>query len=106
MTRAVIPAVGVMASIRGDQSVASGKSHYFAEIGRAYAFARSLQFPQINIDLIAGMMDETPDNWERCVRTAIEQQPDCVTIYQMEIPLNTTIYAEMRQHGQSVAPVA
>ena len=32
--------------------------------------------------------------------------PDSVTIYQMEIPYNTTIFKEMKVMGQSVAPVA
>ncbi len=34
----------------------NGRAHRSAEIGRAYAFAESLNFPQINIDLIAGML--------------------------------------------------
>ena len=51
-------------------------------------------------------MDETPENWERSVRTAIEQSPDCVTIYQMEIPYNTTIFKEMKESGRISAPVA
>ena len=42
---------------------ANGRAHRSAEIGRAYEFARSLDFPQINIDLIAGMVGETDDNW-------------------------------------------
>ena len=32
--------------------------------------------------------------------------PDSVTIYQMEIPYNTTIFKEMKVYGQTVAPVA
>ena len=32
--------------------------------------------------------------------------PDSVTIYQMEVPYNTTIFKEMRVMGQAVAPVA
>ena len=32
--------------------------------------------------------------------------PDSVTIYQMEIPYNTTIYKEMKAEGKLVAPVA
>ena len=84
----------------------NGRAHRSKEAYRAIAFAKTLGFDQLNIDLIAGMMDETPDNWERCVRTAIEQQPDCVTIYQMEIPFNTTIYKEMKESGRVTAPVA
>src|SRR5687767_2038842 len=41
----------------------NGRAHRSPEIYRAYETARSLNFPQINIDLIAGMMGETDDNW-------------------------------------------
>lgn len=84
----------------------NGRAHRSKEAFRALAFAKTLGFDQVNIDLIAGMMDETPENWERCVDTAIEQAPDCVTIYQMEIPYNTTIFKEMQASGQVTAPVA
>ena len=46
---------------------ANGRAHRSPEIGRSYAFARSLDFPQINIDLIAGMLGETDENWQTCV---------------------------------------
>ena len=49
----------------------------------------TLGFDQINIDLIAGMVGETWDNWRDCVRKTIELAPDSVTIYQMELPFNT-----------------
>ena len=84
----------------------NGRAHRSKEAYRAIDFAKTLGFDQLNIDLIAGMMDETPDNWESSVRTAIEQDPDCVTIYQMEIPYNTTIYKEMKESGRISAPVA
>ena len=64
----------------------NGRAHRSKEAYRALGFAKTLAFDQVNIDLIAGMMDETEDNWKKCVDTAIEQEPDCVTIYQMEIP--------------------
>lgn len=84
----------------------NGRAHRSKEAFRALDFAKTLGFDQLNIDLIAGMMDETPEIWERSVRTAIEQSPDCVTIYQMEIPYNTTIYKEMKESGRVSAPVA
>ena len=84
----------------------NGRAHRSKEAYRALEFAKTLGFDQVNIDLIAGMMDETPENWERSVRTAIEQSPDCVTIYQMEIPYNTTIFKEMKESGRISAPVA
>src|SRR5438067_6109101 len=85
---------------------ANGRAHGAKEIDSSYQFARAIGFPQINIDLIAGMMGETDRNWRECVRKTIALGPDSVTIYQMEVPYNTTISKEMRVLGQEVAPVA
>src|SRR5256714_175376 len=84
----------------------NGRAHHSKEIIRSYNYARQIGFPQINIDLIAGMVEETEANWRDCVNKTIEMQPDSVTIYQMEIPYNTTIYQEMKAQGRLVAPVA
>ncbi len=85
----------------------NGRAHRSGEIARAYSFARSLGFPQINIDLIAGMLGETEDNWRACVQRTIDLDPDSVTIYQMELPHNTTISRDLVQGtGQFADPVA
>jgi oxygen-independent coproporphyrinogen-3 oxidase len=84
----------------------NGRAHREDEIYRAYNFARSIGFPQINIDLIAGMVEETDENWQRNIAKLIELQPESVTIYQMEIPYNTTIFKTMKEEGKLVAPVA
>jgi oxygen-independent coproporphyrinogen-3 oxidase len=85
---------------------ANGRAHGSKEIDEAYQRARAIGFPQINIDLIAGMVGETEENWRECVRKTIALAPDSVTVYQMEVPYNTTISKEMKVLGQSVAPVA
>ncbi len=84
----------------------NGRAHRSGEIEKAFHFARTLGFEHINIDLIAGMMNETEENWKRCIEKAIELGPDAVTIYQMEIPYNTTIYQRMKEEGKVTAPVA
>jgi oxygen-independent coproporphyrinogen III oxidase len=84
----------------------NGRAHGAKEIDRAYDFARSVGFPQINIDLIAGMMGDTDELWQETIAKAIAMQPDSVTIYQMEIPYNTTIFAGMKDQGHEIAPVA
>jgi oxygen-independent coproporphyrinogen-3 oxidase len=73
----------------------NGRAHRSPEIGQAYRVARALGFPQINIDLIAGMLGETDENWQRCVEQTVELEPDSVTIYQMELPYNTTITKDL-----------
>jgi oxygen-independent coproporphyrinogen-3 oxidase len=77
----------------------NGRAHLEEEIDRAYGWAREIGFPQINIDLIAGMVGEDWDNWKRCVTRTIGLAPDCVTIYQMELPYNTVFSKELTVIG-------
>ena len=85
----------------------NGRAHRSPEIFRAWEAARALGFPQINIDLIAGMVGETDANWRDCIRRTLELQPDSVTVYQMELPYNTTISRDLLkgtgQFGEGVA---
>jgi oxygen-independent coproporphyrinogen-3 oxidase len=85
----------------------NGRAHRSPEIATAYRCARDLDFPQINIDLIAGMLGETDENWRDCVQKTLELAPDSVTIYQMELPFNTTISRDLLEGtGQFKAGVA
>jgi oxygen-independent coproporphyrinogen-3 oxidase len=84
----------------------NGRAHRTKEVYRAYERAKAEEFEQINIDLIAGMIEETEENWQRNIEKTLELDPDSVTIYQMEIPYNTTIYKEMKDTGALIAPVA
>ncbi len=84
----------------------NGRAHRTKEIWRAYERARAEEFDQINIDLIAGMVEETEENWQRNIEKTLELRPDSVTIYQMEVPYNTGIYKEMKASGSLIAPIA
>jgi oxygen-independent coproporphyrinogen-3 oxidase len=85
----------------------NGRAHRSPEVFRAWHDARALGFPQINIDLIAGMLGESDANWRECVRQTLELEPDSVTIYQMELPFNTTISANLLKGGTQFAePIA
>ena len=84
----------------------NGRAHRSPEISRAYESARALGFPQINIDLIAGMLGETDANWRACVERTLALQPDSVTIYQMELPYNTTISGDLLKRGGQFSQVA
>jgi len=85
----------------------NGRAHRSPEIGRAYDAARALGFPQINIDLIAGMLGETDANWRECIERTLRMEPDSITIYQMELPYNTTISGDiLKQTGQFSEAVA
>lgn len=83
----------------------NGRAHLSPEVGRAYEWIQQVGFPQVNIDLIAGMIGETDENWHNCLDRAIEMRPNNITIYQMELPFNTLISKEMLEHGIE-SPVA
>jgi oxygen-independent coproporphyrinogen-3 oxidase len=83
----------------------NGRAHLSAEIYEVYEIARQVDFPQINLDLIAGMVGETEAKWRDTVRRALELQPDSVTIYQMELPYNTIISQEILKEGME-SPIA
>jgi oxygen-independent coproporphyrinogen III oxidase len=83
----------------------NGRAHLSPEIARAYEWLQQVGFPQINIDLIAGMIGETDENWAECIRRAKDLAPDNITIYQMELPFNTIISKEMKDLGLA-SPVA
>jgi oxygen-independent coproporphyrinogen-3 oxidase len=84
----------------------NNRAHRAAEIHKTYRFARSVGFDQINVDLIAGMVGETEENWQRCIAETIALAPESVTIYQMEVPFNTTLFQRMQAQGKDAAPVA
>lgn len=83
----------------------NGRAHLSGEIYEVYETARQVDFPQINLDLIAGMVGETEAKWRDTVRRALELQPDSVTIYQMELPYNTIISQEILKEGMD-SPIA
>jgi oxygen-independent coproporphyrinogen III oxidase len=73
----------------------NGRAHLSAEIYRAWEWIEEAAFPAVNVDLIAGMVGETDENWGRCIEKTLALSPDSVTIYQMELPFNTLYSREM-----------
>ena len=85
----------------------NGRAHRSPEIYRVFEQARALGFPQINIDLIAGMVGESDANWRACIDRTLELSPDSVTVYQMELPYNTTISGNLlKGSGDLGGPIA
>ncbi len=84
---------------------ANGRAHLSAEIMRAWDWIKAAGFPNTNIDLISGMVGETDESWDATVAKTLALEPDSVTIYQMELPLNTTLVHDWKESGVP-APVA
>jgi len=77
----------------------NGRAHRSKEIYRVMPWIRDLQFQQLNIDLIAGMVGETWDTWSDGVEKTLALGPDSVTIYQMELPYNTVFSNQLVRGG-------
>ena len=83
----------------------NGRAHLSAEVYEAWEWITAAQFPNVNIDLISGMVGETWDNWKVNIRKTIELSPESVTIYQMELPYNT-VYSKDILGNEIETPVA
>jgi oxygen-independent coproporphyrinogen III oxidase len=83
----------------------NGRAHLSPEVMQAYDWIQEVGFPQVNIDLIAGMIGETDENWQKCLEKAAQMNPQNITVYQMELPYNTLISKEMKESGIA-SPIA
>ena len=83
----------------------NGRAHLSKEVYRAWDWIQELDFPNVNIDLISGMVGETWDNWKYNIAEAIKFSPESVTIYQMELPFNT-VYSKDILGNKIETPVA
>ncbi len=83
----------------------NGRAHLSPEIYRAWEWIQAAQFPNVNIDLISGMVGESWDNWKDNIRRTIDLAPDSITIYQMELPYNT-VYSKDILGNRIETPVA
>ncbi len=73
----------------------NGRAHLSKQVYNAWEWISDAQFPNVNIDLISGMVGETWDNWRENIVKTLQLSPDSVTIYQMELPFNTVISKDM-----------
>jgi oxygen-independent coproporphyrinogen III oxidase len=83
----------------------NGRAHLSGEVYKSWQWIVDAGFPNVNIDLISGMVGETWDNWKENIRKAIDLSSDSVTIYQMELPFNT-VYSKDILGNQIETPVA
>jgi len=71
----------------------NGRSHSSEWVYRAVGWARDNDFPVVNLDLMSGVIDETPETWDHSLQAFIELGIEHISIYRMEIYKNTLLYA-------------
>jgi oxygen-independent coproporphyrinogen-3 oxidase len=83
----------------------NGRAHLSKQVFNSWDWITAADFPNVNVDLIAGMVGETWENWRENIRKTIDLSPESVTIYQMELPFNT-VYSKDMLGNNVESPVA
>jgi oxygen-independent coproporphyrinogen-3 oxidase len=75
---------------------ANGRVHLVADVERAYRAIRRVGFDVVNLDLMIGLVGETDQSYRASLERVIEMEPDSVTTYLLEVPLNTPLWRSIR----------
>lgn len=82
----------------------NGRIHLAEDVVRAYELICNAGFKFVNLDLMCGLIGETPEQWHRTIDRALELSPDSITIYQTEIPHNTQLYRDFKSNSLRFSP--
>ena len=74
---------------------ANGRVHLARDVERAWEVISRSSFAVRNLDLMVGLTQETEESFGRGLEQVIGLQPESVTVYQLEIPLNTRLYRSL-----------
>jgi oxygen-independent coproporphyrinogen-3 oxidase len=74
----------------------NGRVHLVADVAHAWEAIRAFDWDEVNVDLMVGLVGETEPSFHTSLERVIGMGPESVTIYQLEIPLNTPLYRALR----------
>ncbi len=74
-----------------DVLVSIGRKHTVADVERAFSQAREAGFDNINMDLIAGLTDDTFDSFCNSVDRAISMNPENITLHTLALKRSSNI---------------
>lgn len=73
---------------------AIGRRHTAEEIRAAMALATELGFPHVNMDLIAGLPEDTPEGFRRTLDTCLSYGADNITVHTLSLKKGSRILLE------------
>jgi oxygen-independent coproporphyrinogen-3 oxidase len=73
---------------------AIGRKHTAADIRRAMEQVRRADFPHVNMDLIAGLPEDTPDGFRRSLDECLAMGADNITIHTLSLKKGSRILLE------------
>jgi len=82
----------------------SGRHHTGEKALKAIETVMAAGDISVNIDLLSGLAGETPQTWEDSIDTAIKTQVHNITIYKLEVYLNTEFFQKSIRHQELELP--
>lgn len=76
-----------------------GRRHTVEQTKEAFLMARELGFSNINMDLIIGLPQETPDDFEDTLRQIQKLAPDSVTVHSLVVKRASRLRSVLEQMG-------
>ena len=80
-----------------------GRTHTVREGMEAFRAARKAGFDNINLDLIYGLPDQTPDLWAQTLNKACELSPEHFSVYELMVE-EGSVFAERQDQGTLTLP--
>lgn len=75
---------------------AMGRAHTAADILTAYHTVRASGIPAVNMDLIAGLPQDTPDGFRYTLETVLELRPENITVHTLALKKGSRLMLEQR----------
>lgn len=79
-------------STHNDELKALGRIHTYEEFLKGYALARKAGFDNINIDLMSGLPNQTPERFEETLNRIVALEPEHISAYSLIIEEGTRFY--------------
>ena len=80
-----------------------GRIHSAKDTLKCYEYARRTGFDNIGIDLIFGIPDQSVDEWEQDLKTAIALKPEHISAYNLTVEKGTEFF-ELQKSGGLIQP--
>ena len=90
-------------TMNDDTLLRVGRSHTAEDVERVYELAQEVGFGSINMDLIAGLPGETPEDMHRTCEKILQLAPDCLTVHSLAIKRSARLKTEMAEYALASA---
>lgn len=79
-----------------------GRKHTIEQVKDVFETARNLGFDNINMDLIVGLPEETPDDFAETLQAVYDMHPDSITVHTLVIKRASRMRKEQLESGREM----